>query len=139
MKRTTIRLYLRWRQTHKAHRPEGIGCCGAATGIASRGMSVRAAGTSVHRAIGASAMVSGAPMTSLLPVVIGKPSGENHSLKKKSASGPGKTIVHINGPRDPIQLAHQIVLESNGQCYERRNAWRSGQEGWVWWPKAKMY
>ena len=83
-------------------------------------------------------MVSGAPMTSLLPVVIGKPSGENHSLKKKSASGPGKTIVSINGPRDPIKLAHQIVLESNGQCYERRNAWRSGQEGWVWWPKAKM-
>jgi len=31
-------------------------------------------------------MVSGAPMTSLLPVVIGKPSGENHSLKKKGSA-----------------------------------------------------
>ena len=55
-------------------------------------------------------MVSGAPMTSLLPVVIGKPSGENHSLKKKSASGPGKTIVRINGPRDPYSLPIKSCL-----------------------------
>jgi hypothetical protein len=41
-------------------------------------------------------MVSGAPMNSLLPVVIGKPSGGNHSLKKKSASGPGRTALSRN-------------------------------------------